>query len=83
MEVETAAKVLAGSILTGLSFIVFVITIVIINNIIHKYWKPIKLFTPDSWAAFDPPAIQKPEQATDHNLACTGSNEPGQPGSRY
>lgn len=21
--------------------------------------------------------------ATDHNLACTGSNEPGQPGSRY
>ena len=20
---------------------------------------------------------------TDHNLACTGSNEPGQPGSRY
>jgi hypothetical protein len=22
-------------------------------------------------------------RATDHNLACTGSNEPGQPGSRY
>ena len=21
--------------------------------------------------------------STDHNLACTGSNEPGQPGSRY
>ena len=21
--------------------------------------------------------------ATDHNLACTGSNDPGQPGSRY
>jgi len=22
-------------------------------------------------------------KATDHNLVCTGSNEPGQPGSRY
>jgi len=22
-------------------------------------------------------------RSTDHNLACTGSNEPGQPGSRY
>lgn len=22
-------------------------------------------------------------KATDHNLACTNSNEPGQPGSRY
>jgi hypothetical protein len=22
-------------------------------------------------------------RATDHNLACTNSNEPGQPGSRY
>jgi hypothetical protein len=42
MDVDTAAEVLAGSILTGLAFIVFVITIVVINNIFHKYWKPIK-----------------------------------------
>jgi hypothetical protein len=59
MDVETAAKILAGSVLTGLSFLVFVITAVIINNILHKYWKPVKIFTPDSWAAFNPPAIEE------------------------
>lgn len=57
MDVDVAAEILAGSILTGLSVIVFVVTVVVINNIIHKYWKPIKLFTPDSWKSFNPPEI--------------------------
>ena len=39
MDIDQAAVFLAGSILTGLGFIVIVITAVIINNIIHKYWK--------------------------------------------
>ena len=55
MDVDSAAELLAGSILTGLAFIVIVATIVVINNIISKYWKPVKLFTPDSWTAFNPP----------------------------
>jgi hypothetical protein len=55
MDVDTAAEVLASSILTGIAFVVFVITVVVINNIIHRYWKPVKLFTPDSWKAFNPP----------------------------
>jgi hypothetical protein len=42
MDVDTAATILAGSILTVLSFIVIVIGIVVINNIFHKYWKPIQ-----------------------------------------
>jgi len=42
MDVDIAATVLAGTILTGLAGIVAVITIVVINNIIHKYWKPIQ-----------------------------------------
>jgi hypothetical protein len=44
MDIETASEILAGSILTGLSFVVFVITIVVINNILHKYWKPVVLW---------------------------------------
>jgi hypothetical protein len=44
MDVDVAAEVLAGSILTGLAFIVAVITIVIINNIFHKYWKTVNLW---------------------------------------
>lgn len=41
MDVDVAAKVLAGSILTGMAFVVFVITIIVINNLLHKYWKPV------------------------------------------
>lgn len=59
MDVDVASRILAGSILTGLSFVVFVITIVVINNIFSKYWKPVKLFTPDSWTAFNPPLTQR------------------------
>jgi len=54
MDVDVASEILAGSILTGLAFVVFVITIVVINNIIHKYWKPVRIFTADSWH-FNPP----------------------------
>jgi hypothetical protein len=59
MDMDQAAVFLAGSILTALGFIVFVIAVVIINNILHKYWKPVSLFTPDSWKGFNPPTLDK------------------------
>jgi hypothetical protein len=42
MEVANAANILAGSILTMLSLIIVVIGIVVINNIFHRYWKPVE-----------------------------------------
>jgi len=42
MDMDVAATVLAGSILTGLSLIIAVCTIIVINNLLHKYWKPIQ-----------------------------------------
>jgi hypothetical protein len=42
MDMDTAATFLAGSILTMMGFIVVVIGIVVINNIFHKYWKPVQ-----------------------------------------
>ena len=36
---DQAAVFLAGSILTGMGFIVCVASAVVINNIIHRYWK--------------------------------------------
>ena len=39
MDMDQASVFLAGSILTGLGFIVIIATAVVINNIIHKYWK--------------------------------------------
>jgi hypothetical protein len=50
MDMDQSAVFLAGSILTMLGFIIFVIGIVIINNILHKYWKPVRIFTDDSFA---------------------------------
>jgi hypothetical protein len=55
MDMEQAAFWLAGCIMFGLGVIVLAIVGVVINNILHRYWKPVKLFTPDSWKAFNPP----------------------------
>jgi hypothetical protein len=54
MDMDQAAVFLAGSILTALGVIVVVAAAVVINNIISKYWKPVRIFTPDSWN-FNPP----------------------------
>lgn len=49
MDMDQAAVFLAGSILTMMGFIVVVIGLVVANNIINKYWKPVRIFTSDSW----------------------------------
>jgi hypothetical protein len=54
MDMDQAAVFLAGSILTMLGFIVVVAGIIVINNIISKYWKPVRIFTIDSFN-FNPP----------------------------
>jgi hypothetical protein len=43
---DQAAVFLAGSILTMLGFVVVIAGAVIINNILHKYWKPVQLWVP-------------------------------------
>ena len=49
MDMDQAAVWLGGSILTALGFVVLVIAVVVVNNIIHKFWKPVRIFTADSW----------------------------------
>lgn len=49
---DQSAVFLAGSVLMAIGIIVLVGMLVIINNILHKYWKPVKLFTNDSFAVF-------------------------------
>ena len=55
MDMDQAAVFLGGSILTMLGFIVVVAGIVAINNIISRFWKPVRIFTPDSWTGINPP----------------------------
>jgi hypothetical protein len=49
MDMDQAAVFLAGSILTMLGLVVVVAGVVAVNNIIHRYWKPVRIFTADSW----------------------------------
>lgn len=39
MDIDVAAVFLASTILMSLGFIIIVIAAVVVNNIIHKYWK--------------------------------------------
>jgi hypothetical protein len=49
MDMDQAAVFLAGSILTALGFVAAAIGIVVINNIIARFWRPVRIFTEDSW----------------------------------
>ena len=53
MNMDQAAVFLAGSVLTALGFIVIVIGLVVVNNIIARYWRPVRIFTEDSWQGFN------------------------------
>jgi hypothetical protein len=64
MDMDQAAVFLAGSILTALGFVVVAVAIICINNLLNKYWQPVRLFTSDSWSAFNPP----PRYATDEEV---------------
>ena len=52
---DQAAVFLAGSILTALGFVIIIAAIIAVNNLLHKFWKPVKIFTADSWNAMNPP----------------------------
>lgn len=63
MDMDQAAVFLAGSILTMLAIIVIVGGVVIINNIIHKYWKSFgwKLF-PEFYTNHPTPRFAEPHE---------------------
>ena len=49
MDMDQAAVFLAGSVLTMIAIVVIVGAAVVINNILHRYWKPVRIFTSDSF----------------------------------
>ena len=52
MDMDQAAVFLAGSILTALGFVVIVGAIIIVNNLLSRYWRPVRIFTEDSFLPF-------------------------------
>lgn len=64
MDMDSAAAFLSGSILYGIGIVFAIACIVAVNNIISRYWKPVRIFTADSWH-FNPPI----RYATDEELS--------------
>lgn len=64
MDMDQAAVWLAGSILFALGMIAIVAGIVVVNNIISKYWKPVRIFTADSWNINPPIEVSHGKEAS-------------------
>ena len=45
MDMESAAVFMSASILIMMTFVVISVGIIVVNNLFHKYWKPVTLFT--------------------------------------
>jgi hypothetical protein len=58
--VEQSATFLVASILICLGMLTIVGALVIVNNLLHKYWKPVKIFSADSWHINPPPRFIEP-----------------------
>lgn len=52
MNMDQAAVFLAGSILTALGFVVVVAAIIVVNYLLATYWKPLRIFSADSFQPF-------------------------------
>ena len=62
MSMDQAAVWLAGSILLSLGVVVLVVAAIVVNQILHKYWKPVRIFTPESWNINPPIRYATPEE---------------------
>lgn len=58
MNIDSASTFLISSILFAVSLLILVAAATAINNILHKYWKPVTMFSVDSWTLFGNSAQQ-------------------------
>lgn len=63
MDMDSAAVFLAASILTMLGFIVVVIGLIVINNLIAKFWKDLGWFKGLAFLHQEPTRFVSPEEA--------------------
>jgi hypothetical protein len=66
MDLDSYLTFTIASLLISIGVLFLSATLIILNNVFHKFWKPVKLFTPDSWKGFHPPLyVQEPVMTTD------------------
>jgi hypothetical protein len=54
MTIEQAGTFLIGSVLVMLAILVIVATTLLINTLLSKFWKPVRIFTADSFQGYIP-----------------------------
>ena len=68
MDMDKLAVFFAGSILITISMIIIAAGTIVINNLVHRYWKPVTWFKYDyKTVYFDPKTgeqFHKPEEPT-------------------
>ena len=62
MDIDAGANFLVGSVLFGLGFSVLSIAVVFINNVFHKYWKPVTLVFWPKYMDTPPARFMTPEE---------------------
>ena len=60
MTIEQSAVFFTASILTVMGFIVICAGIIVVNNLLHKYWKPVQFF---KWADHPPVRFMSDDEA--------------------
>jgi len=75
MDMDQAAVFLAGSILTALGFLVVIATIIAVNNLLHKFWKPVRIFTADSWNFNPPQRFVQPHEMVEPKVDLGGKTD--------
>ena len=58
---DQAATFLSASILMALGIVVLISAAVAVNNLLHKFWKPVTIFSADSWN-INPPRYATPTE---------------------
>ena len=72
MEMDKIAVFFAGSILVTLGIVVVALGIIVINNLIHQYWKPVTWFKYQNKAVyFDPTTGEQLVKTEETNKAST------------
>lgn len=59
MNIDNASTFLIGSILFSVSCLILAAAATAINNLLHKYWKPVTIFSEDSWTLFGQSAADR------------------------
>jgi hypothetical protein len=65
MDMDTAAVFMAASILMGIGFVAIAITMIVINNLFSKYWKPVQWSIIPDALRMPPTRFMEPHEVTD------------------